>query len=219
MERKSIREQLLELLSKNLGQYVTSNEIGKVVEGIDWGRQLRTLRSEGYDISEYSHEYKGYVLRSLDKVVSNRIRGAISSKLRYEVLHRDNSRCQRCGATPSDGAKLHVDHKVPVDWSGTSSLENLWTLCETCNLGKKNLFSDFSSQIMSEIMMEPSAGKRIKRYFELKKGQPVEPRELEIVSGIRDWTRTLRMVRKEHNMDISWVRKEKGFPDGYYIYD
>lgn len=67
---------------------------------------------------------------------SKRSRKQISSRLRVKVLDRDNSTCQLCGATLSDGVKLHVDHIVPVSKGGTNDFDNLQTLCEHCNLGK-----------------------------------------------------------------------------------
>lgn len=73
---------------------------------------------------------------------SDKIREPISQKLRHQVLQRDHSKCRRCGQGPEDGVKLMVDHKIPVDWGGKTDLENLWTLCEPCNLGKKHWFSD-----------------------------------------------------------------------------
>lgn len=64
----------------------------------------------------------------------------VTAAVRAKIIRRDNSRCQMCGATPQDGAKLHVDHIKPISLGGRSSLDNLQTLCETCNLGKSNRF-------------------------------------------------------------------------------
>lgn len=62
---------------------------------------------------------------------------AISKRLRFEVLRRDNFRCTYCGATP-DEAELHVDHVVPTALGGTDIPENLTTSCADCNLGKSS---------------------------------------------------------------------------------
>lgn len=68
---------------------------------------------------------------------------SIPLKLRYAVLKRDNSTCQRCGRTPAkDGAVLHIDHKVPYSLGGLTEENNLWALCSECNLGKSNWFID-----------------------------------------------------------------------------
>ena len=63
-------------------------------------------------------------------------RAKMSPSLRYSVLKRDHFRCQICGATQSDGVKLHVDHIVPIAKGGKTELSNLRTLCDRCNLGK-----------------------------------------------------------------------------------
>ena len=65
-------------------------------------------------------------------------RAKVTPKLRYQVLQRDHFRCVRCGASASDGVRLHVDHIIPISRGGKTEMRNLQTLCETCNLGKGN---------------------------------------------------------------------------------
>jgi len=64
-----------------------------------------------------------------------------SLRLRFKVMNRDRFSCRHCGASPakSPGIILHVDHIVPWSKGGETSLENLQTLCQSCNLGKSNL--------------------------------------------------------------------------------
>lgn len=62
--------------------------------------------------------------------------------LRYRILVRDESRCCRCGRGPTDGVKLHVDHRTPYSLGGRTEFSNLWTLCGECNLGKGNRHID-----------------------------------------------------------------------------
>ena len=69
-------------------------------------------------------------------------REPISSSLKNEVLHRDKYRCVICGNNVNNGAKLHVDHIVPVSRGGTNDINNLRTLCEDCNLGRSNKYLD-----------------------------------------------------------------------------
>lgn len=57
-------------------------------------------------------------------------------KIRFEVLERDNFRCQYCGTGVKDGIQLHVDHIVPVCEGGTDDMSNLVTACIDCNRGK-----------------------------------------------------------------------------------
>lgn len=79
-------------------------------------------------LNKESLEYKKSRLKSRERT--------ISLSLRYDVLKRDNFTCQICGRTISDGAKLEVDHRVPVAKGGKSTMDNLWTLCFECNRGK-----------------------------------------------------------------------------------
>jgi 5-methylcytosine-specific restriction endonuclease McrA len=69
-----------------------------------------------------------------------RTRRSIPLGVRWRVMERDGRRCMACGASPATDAaiKLHVDHIVPVSRGGLSTLDNLQTLCEACNLGKSN---------------------------------------------------------------------------------
>lgn len=64
----------------------------------------------------------------------------MTDSLRYDILRRDNYRCQICGITAKEGAKLHVDHIRPIAKGGKTEIENLQTLCERCNLGKSDKF-------------------------------------------------------------------------------
>ena len=63
----------------------------------------------------------------------------INWRLRAMVLMKDGAKCKLCGATPQDGAKLHVDHIIPWANGGETVFENLQILCERCNIGKSNV--------------------------------------------------------------------------------
>jgi hypothetical protein len=63
----------------------------------------------------------------------------VNWRLRAQVLMRDSAKCRLCGATPADGAKLHVDHIQPWSKGGETIIGNLQILCETCNIGKGDL--------------------------------------------------------------------------------
>ena len=73
-------------------------------------------------------------------------RGEISDSLRYDILNRDNFTCVICGASSRQGARLHVDHIIPVSKGGKSTPNNLRTLCERCNIGKSNKMETASVQ-------------------------------------------------------------------------
>lgn len=63
---------------------------------------------------------------------------AISKRLRFEILRRDNHTCQYCGEKAPD-VTLHVDHVVPVTLGGTDKPDNLVAACKDCNLGKTSV--------------------------------------------------------------------------------
>jgi|GEM_PF-1936037 len=60
---------------------------------------------------------------------------AVSKRLRYEILRRDNHACRYCGAT-APGVKLNVDHVIPKSLGGADVPTNLVTSCADCNAGK-----------------------------------------------------------------------------------
>ena len=64
--------------------------------------------------------------------------------LRYEVLSERGAKCECCGATQSDGAKLQVDHIKPRSKYPELALSkaNLQVLCRACNAGKSNRHED-----------------------------------------------------------------------------
>jgi 5-methylcytosine-specific restriction endonuclease McrA len=65
-------------------------------------------------------------------------RRLVSVSLRFRVLQRDGFRCVYCGGTPSRGYVLHADHVRARADGGKTTLENLTTSCEQCNLGKSS---------------------------------------------------------------------------------
>jgi len=65
------------------------------------------------------------------------VKTPIPTLLRMQVLVRDGSKCVRCGSTE----RLHADHIIPEKRGGPTTLENLQTLCGSCN-SKKGAKSD-----------------------------------------------------------------------------
>lgn len=61
-------------------------------------------------------------------------RPVIPPQLRRQVYDRDEWACRQCGSKKS----LVVDHNWPHIRGGNLSLENLQTLCESCNLSKSD---------------------------------------------------------------------------------
>lgn len=66
---------------------------------------------------------------------------ALSKRLRFEILRRDNHACRYCGATAPE-VKLTVDHVVPSSLGGADEPSNLVTACAACNSGKSSSSPD-----------------------------------------------------------------------------
>lgn len=66
---------------------------------------------------------------------------AVSRRLRFEVLKRDNYSCRYCGAKAPDVA-LTVDHVIPVTLGGSDDPWNLVAACGPCNGGKASVAPD-----------------------------------------------------------------------------
>lgn len=60
---------------------------------------------------------------------------AVSKRLRFEILRRDNHKCRYCGAQPAE-SELQIDHVTPVSLGGSDDPSNLAAACKDCNAGK-----------------------------------------------------------------------------------
>ena len=212
------KDKLKKYFLEHVGEEITREKLREVSGNLqDWQRTLRSLRQEtGLEIVSTQ---KGYILKSTTPQNEPKLRVGVDQKLKYAVLQKDNSTCQRCGANINNtkNVKLVVDHKIPVEMGGETTLDNLWTLCSLCNGGKQSFFKDENTEEMKKIMQMSSAFKRIKAYFEIVPDKIIDPVKLQTVANVRDWERTLRMVRQKENMQIEWVRPNKNNPVGGYI--
>ncbi len=59
----------------------------------------------------------------------------LSVRTRFNVFKRDSYTCCICKRA---GVPIEVDHIVPLRLGGASRLDNLQTLCTTCNRGKRD---------------------------------------------------------------------------------
>jgi len=66
---------------------------------------------------------------------------AVSKRLRFEILRRDNHACRYCGRSAPD-VVLTVDHVIPTALGGSDEPTNLVTACADCNSGKSSMPGD-----------------------------------------------------------------------------
>jgi hypothetical protein len=66
---------------------------------------------------------------------------AVSKRLRFEILRRDNHACRYCGRSAPE-VKLTVDHVIPEALGGATAPENLVAACADCNSGKSSASPD-----------------------------------------------------------------------------
>ncbi|MGY4884996.1 MAG: HNH endonuclease [Nanobdellota archaeon] len=86
----------------------------------------------------------------------------IPPRLRTEVLARDGHKCLWCNRGPADGITLHIDHVHPECFGGSTTIDNLGTLCSECNLGKGGEY--YGNYLLSTILKVPNIWDRIKKF-------------------------------------------------------
>ena len=97
-------------------------------------------RQQAYSLNDVVRHYNIVMRRLEEKNTKECQRKAMTNSMRYDVMKRDNFRCVLCGRSSADGAVLHVDHIVPIAKGGKSVPENLRTLCQECNSGKRDKY-------------------------------------------------------------------------------
>jgi len=87
---------------------------------------------------------------------------ALSKRLRYEILRRDNFACRYCGAAAPD-VKLNVDHVIPQALGGSNAPTNLVTACADCNAGKTSSMPNATpvSEIDQDMLLRALALKQV----------------------------------------------------------
>lgn len=169
-----------------------------------FNRRVRELR-EAF-IVEGSRNSKGwYVYKLRGTRAEPKADAGISKTLRSYVLR--NQRCEMCGRTPKDdGVRLHVDHKIPREWGGTSDAKNLQALCSECNEGKRDRFSSFDGygKAFARAAAFSSPHKRIGELLKDLAPKEVPAELIELVASAQqyqgDWSRRLRELRV-----LGWV--------------
>ncbi|MFC4495937.1 HNH endonuclease [Streptomyces ovatisporus] len=168
-------------------------------------RRLRDLRDYfAVETIRQGQEHR-YVLRGRHSRPKDGPRRQLSERERAQVLAPQ--RCAQCGMTPLDHhIVLVVDHKLPRDWGGSDTLENLQPLCERCNSGKQAWFAtydEYADQI-SQAAHHEDPYKRIGELLKAFEGDWVPSELIKVVASMQqhqdDWQRRLREIR-----NLGWI--------------
>jgi 5-methylcytosine-specific restriction endonuclease McrA len=161
-----------------------------------------------------------------DERTQPKARTAITPKDRARVLLEANGNCAMCGRnTKKHGIDLQVDHVIPVEWGGTSRLDNLQALCEECNRGKRNYFAGFDRSLMQRVMAHSKIHARIGELLSAMAPEFVPSYLLAAVAGgqedwqkrtrelrVLDWVISTRKQRNEAGLVRSAYRADKIVP-------
>ena len=98
--------------------------------------------------SEFDANYIEYIISKLedktngrysDRQIWNSIcdieRSKVSNRIRFAIYKRDGYRCRKCGRKTND---LEIDHILPISKGGKTCIDNLQTLCRSCNSAKSD---------------------------------------------------------------------------------
>lgn len=118
-------ETMLHLMDENPAS------IGVYVMMISWCSDNKSYGDIPYVDFRYVLDGEDEELQALRSTVK---RKPISNKLRKMVYERDHCRCVTCGATDH----LSLDHIIPWSLGGEDTMENLQTMCRSCNSRKGN---------------------------------------------------------------------------------
>lgn len=83
-------------------------------------------------------KYKNGNLEIIPEIKLRKSRKAINNSIRYDVMKRDNFKCNYCGKSPAtdSNVELQIDHITPITNGGDNHMDNLKTICKDCNIGK-----------------------------------------------------------------------------------
>lgn len=182
MKVTPIKQLALDFLKEHVGKivsraeierHVAANRSGATTSGTgDVTRRIRELKDQGGWLIETDKDRAElrpgqYRLVSLEQGAGSA--RTVSLKQRARILLRDGC-CVKCGLgardpNPYDRTKLitlRVDHITPVKDGGANTDDNLQTLCDPCNAGKKAFYnpSKATHNLLAEIKSRPEKDQR-----------------------------------------------------------
>lgn len=121
--------------------YTTPQRRKKIEDWLDQGKTIKWIAVQEGVTANAIHVFIRRDRRKENKKMPNPNRRAgylgysyefVPENLRWEVWERDNFTCKQCGIRRS----LAVDHIKPLLLGGKTEMENLQTLCRSCNSKK-----------------------------------------------------------------------------------
>jgi len=106
-------------------------------------KEIKRRRHKKLELKQQLHTVKNnlYAINKLKRDQTSNLNSAI----RFQILKRDNFKCQYCGRTIRNGIILEVDHIIPKKSGGSDRPKNLITACNLCNSGKGKKYATNSS--------------------------------------------------------------------------
>lgn len=129
---------------------------------------------------------------------------AVSKRLRYEILARDNHTCRYCGATAPD-VKLVIDHVTPTALGGRDEPSNLVTACEPCNSGKTSTVPGAATveDIAEDALRWAAAIKQAAAELEAQ-DEPKRQYQAAFKKAWDEWTWEYKGKRQTFDLDPEW---------------
>jgi hypothetical protein len=133
---------------------------------------------------------------------------AVSKRLRYEVLRRDNHQCRYCHSTENP---LTVDHVIPSTLGGTDDPANLVAACRDCNAGKSasNPDAPLVADVEQDALRWSNAMKRVAEMAQQQRRARIQSASnwLKAWDGwVDSWTRDVHPLPQEFADNLmQWI--------------
>lgn len=129
---------------------------------------------------------------------------AVSKRLRYEVLRRDNHTCRYCGESAPE-VRITVDHVVPIALGGSDEPSNLVAACADCNAGKSS--SNPDAPLVDDVDQRYVRWRDAMMFafevdMELRKSR--DARRAAFLSAWNNWTYESQGKRHTIDLPIDW---------------
>lgn len=128
-------------------QYITDGSYNSIIGFLSKSRCLKEINTYEYNKMKatYDHLLKNnYKIKTLiskePRTEAQKFIGR--KKIRNFIFNRDK-KCLKCGSENN----LCIDHIYPINKGGLNKLENLQTLCKSCNSSKRDNYFDYRKNI------------------------------------------------------------------------